>query len=336
MILSKSAIAALAIAVLLFAGAAYGLVGAGRANGTDNAYVRGDVTAVGTKVSGLIREVLVFDNQEVEAGDILFRIDDRDYRARVDQARAELAARRAEIAGLDRSLVLQAASIRQAAAAVAGAGAEADHARRELARIGALRREGWVTRARGDEALAAAEKAAAGVSGAEAALGGSREQVEVIESRRPQLLAGIEAARAALRLAEIDLESTVIRAPAGGRVAERQVRKGQYVRPGTPLIALVSREIWVVANFKETELRGMRVGERVSVVADALPGQRFDGRIQSLSPASGAQFALFPQDNASGNFTRIVQRIPIRIELRGGQPALVELRPGMSVKVRRQ
>ena len=336
MTLSKSAIAALAIAILLFAGAAYGLVGAGRVSGTDNAYVRGDVTPVGTKVSGLIGEVLVSDNQEVEAGDILFRIDDRDYRARVDQARAELAARRAEIAGLDRSLALQAASIRQAAAAVAGAEAEAGHARRELARIGALRREGWVTRARGDEAIAAAEKAAAGVSGAEAALGGSREQVEVIESRRPQLLAGIEAAQAALRLAEIDLESTVIRAPAGGRVAERQVRKGQYVRPGTQLIALVSREIWVVANFKETELRGMRVGERVSVVADALPGQRFDGRVQSLSPASGAQFALLPQDNASGNFTRIVQRIPIRIELLGGQPALEELRPGMSAKVRRK
>ncbi len=335
MTLSKSAIAALAVAIMLFAGAAYGLVGAGRVGGTDNAYVRGDVTPVGTKVAGLIREVLVSDNQEVEAGEVLFRIDDRDYRARVDQARAELAGRRAEIASLDRSLALQAASVRQAAAAVAAAGAEARHARRELARIGALRSEGWVTRARGDEAVAAAEKAAAQVSGAEAGLGGSRDQAEVIESRRPQLLAAIEAAQAALRLAEIDLESTVVRAPADGRVAERQVRKGQYVRPGTQLIALVSRDVWVVANFKETELRGIRVGEPVSVVADALPGHRFTGRVQSLSPASGAQFALLPQDNASGNFTRIVQRIPIRITLRAGEPGLEALRPGMSVKVRR-
>lgn len=336
MTLSKSAMAALAVAVLLFAGAAYALVGAGRAGGTDNAYVRGDVTPVGTKVPGLIQEVLVTDNQEVEAGDILFRIDDRDYRARVDQARAELAARRAEIVSLDRSLVLQAASIRQAAAALDGAGADAEHARRELARIAALRREGWVTKSRGDEATAAADKAAASVSGAQAALTGSREEVALIESRRPQLLAAVAAAEAALRLAEIDLESTVIRAPADGRVAERQVRKGQYVRPGTQLIALVSRDVWVVANFKETELRGMRVGEPVAVVADALPGQWFAGQVQSLSPASGAQFALLPQDNASGNFTRIVQRIPIRITLRSGQPALGELRPGMSVKVRRQ
>lgn len=335
MTLSKSAIAALVVAILLFAGAAYALVGTGRVSGTDNAYVRGDVTPVGTKVPGLIEEVLVSDNQEVKAGDILFRIDDRDYRARVDQARAELAARRAEVASLDRSLVLQAASIRQAAAAVSGAGAEAEHARRELARIAELRREGWVTKARSDEATAAAGKAVASVSGAQAALAGSREEVALIESRRPQLIAAIAAAQAALRLAEIDLDSTVIRAPADGRVAERQVRKGQYARPGTQLIALVSRDVWVVANFKETELKGMRVGEPVSVVADALPGQRFAGRIQSLSPASGAQFALLPQDNASGNFTRIVQRIPIRITLQGGHPAQEELRPGMSVKVRR-
>ncbi len=336
MTLSKSALAALAVAILLFAGAAYGLVGAGRASGTDNAYVRGDVTPVGTKVQGLIQEVLVADNQEVRAGDILFRIDDRDYRARVDQARAELAARRAEVASLDRSLVLQGASIRQAAASVEGAGAGAEHSRRELDRIAALRREGWVTKARGDEATAAARKATADVSGAEAALAGSREQVALIESRRPQLLAAVDAAEATLRLAEIDLDGTVIRAPADGRVAERQVRKGQYVRPGTQLIALVSSDVWVVANFKETELRGMRVGEPVSVVADALPGQRFAGRIQSLSPASGAQFALLPQDNATGNFTRIVQRIPIRVALASGQPAVGELRPGMSVRVRRK
>lgn len=335
MTLSKSAVAALLLAVLVFAGTAYALVGSGSGKGTDNAYVRGDVTPVSTKVPGLLAEVLVSDNQEVQAGDVLFRIDDRDYRARVDQARAGLAARRAAIASLDSSLALQRTAIGQASAAVRTAGAEAARSTRELARIEALRSDGWVTKARGDEAVASSEKALAGVAGARAALTGAHEQVGLIESRRPQLLADIEAAKAALRLAEIDLESTVVRAPADGRVAERQVRKGQFVRPGTPLIALVSRHVWVVANFKETQLRDMRAGEPVTLTVDALPGRLFSGEVESLSPASGAQFALLPPDNATGNFTRIVQRIPIRIMLRPGQPGIPELRPGMSARVRR-
>lgn len=336
MTLSKSAVAALLLAVLIFAGTAYALVGAGNGKGTDNAYVRSDVTPVSTKVSGLIAEVLVADNQEVRAGDILFRIDDRDYRARVDQARAALTARRAAVASLDSSLALHRTAIGQARAAVRTAGAEADRSTRELARIEALRSEGWVTRARGDEAVASSEKALAGVAGAQAALSGAHDQVALVESQRPQLLADVEAAEAALRVAEIDLESTVVRAPADGRVAERQARKGQYVRPGTQLIALVSRKVWVVANFKETQLREMRAGERVTLTVDAVPGRLFEGQVESLSPASGAQFALLPPDNATGNFTRIVQRIPIRIMLRPGQTGIAELRPGMSARVRRE
>jgi membrane fusion protein (multidrug efflux system) len=333
--LSKSALAALLLALLVFAGAAYALVGAAKAAGTDNAYVRGDVTPVSTKVAGLVAEVLVADNQEVRPGEIMFRIDDRDYRARVDQARAELAARRAAIARLDRSIELQQTAIGQARAAVRTADAEADRSGRELARIEALRSDGWVTRARGDEAVAASEKALAGRAGAEAALSGSHDQVAVLESQRPQLVADIQSAEAALRLAEIELESTIVRAPAAGRVAERQARKGQYVRPGTQLIALVSRDVWIVANFKETELGKMRAGEPVSIEADALLGLVFAGEVESLSPASGAQFALLPPDNATGNFTRIVQRIPIRITLHASQPGVADLRPGMSAKVRR-
>ncbi len=335
MTLSKSAVAALLVAALIFAGAAYALVGAAGARGTDNAYVRGDVTPVSTKVSGLVAQVLVEDNQEVRAGDILFRLDDRDYRARVDQARAALSARRAAIVRLERSLELQRATIGGARAAVRAAGAEAERSGRELARIQVLRGEGWVTKSRGDEASAASEKALAGVSGAEAALDASHDQFEVIASQRLQLLADIEAAQAELRLAELDLESTVVRAPTDGRVAERQARQGQYVRPGTPLIALVSRSVWIVANFKETELRQMRVGEPVSVTVDSQPGRVFAGRVDSLSPASGAQFALLPPDNATGNFTRIAQRIPIRITIFAGQPGFDELRPGMSARVAR-
>ncbi|HEY0628702.1 MAG TPA: HlyD family secretion protein [Sphingomicrobium sp.] len=335
MSLSRSTIAALILSALVFVAAAYGLVGR-QSDGTDNAYVRGDVTPVGIKVAGLVGEVLVRDNQEVRAGDILFRLDDRDYRARVDEALAVLAARKAELAALDSRLARQRSAIFEARATLRSARAEADRSGRELARIEALRSKGWVTRARGDEALAASERALAGVSGAGAGVTGSTAEAGVIESQRPQLMAAVQAAEAALRLARIDLESTVVRAPADGRVAERQARKGQYVRPGTPLIALVSGDVWVVANFKETELRGMRAGERVSITVDALPGRTFDGRVDSLSPASGAQFALLPPDNATGNFTRIVQRIPIRISIGGGPAQRQDLRPGMSARVRRE
>lgn len=333
MSLSRSTIAALLLCVLVFVAAAYGLVGRST-GGTDNAYVRGDVTPIGIKVAGLVSEVVVTDNQQVRAGDILFRLDDRDYRARVDEALAMLAARKAELVALDSRLARQRSVILEAGARLRSAEAEADRSGRELARIEALRSQGWVTRARGDEALAASERALAGVSGAGAGLMGSHAEVGVIESQRPQLLAAVQSAEAELRLARIDLESTVVRAPADGRVAERQARKGQYVRPGTPLIALVSGDVWVVANFKETELRGVRPGERVSITVDALPGRTFDGRVDSLSPASGAQFALLPPDNATGNFTRIVQRIPIRISIVGGPAVRRDLRPGMSARVR--
>lgn len=333
--LSKSALAALLLAALIFAGAVYALAGAASSSGTDNAYLRGDVTSISPKVAGLVAEVLVSDNQQVRAGDKLFRIDDRDYRAKVEHARATLAARKAALASLDSRLALHQTAIGQATAAAWSAEAEAARSQREFSRIDALRRVGWVTIGRRDEAVAASEQAMASVAGAQAALAGARNQVGVTESQRPQLIAEVQAAEAELRLALIDLESTVVRAPTDGRVAERQARTGQYVRPGTQLIALVSRSVWVVANFKETELEGMRAGDPVSVTVDALPGRTFAGRVESLSPASGAQFALLPPDNATGNFTRIVQRIPIRITFLSGQPGHAELRPGMSARVRR-
>lgn len=333
--LSKSALGALLPAALIFAGAAYVLAGAASGNGTDNAYLRGDVTPISPKVAGLVAEVLVSDNQQVHAGDLLFRIDDRDYQAKVEHARAALAARKAALASLDSRLALQRTAIGQATAAAWSAEAEADRSKREFARIDALRRVGWVSVGRRDEAVAASEKARASVAGAQATLAGAHDQVDVTESQRPQLIAEVQAAEAELRLALIDLESTVVRAPTDGRVAERQARNGQYVRPGTQLIALVSRVVWVVANFKETELKGMRAGDPVSVTVDALPGRIFAGRVESLSPASGAQFALLPPDNATGNFTRIVQRIPIRITFLPGQSGQAELRPGMSARVQR-
>lgn len=332
--LARSTVLALLAAISVFGGAGYSL-NRQLTDGTDDAYVRGDVTPVSTKVAGLVAQVHVADNQEVRAGDILFTLDNRDYRARVDEARATIAERKSALFALDSKLELQATTIAQARASLRGASAEADRSSRELARVDVLRHEGWATKASGDEAIASSERALAGLAGAKAALLGSNAQVDVIESQRPQLLADISAAEAALHLALIDLESTIIRAPTDGRVAERQVLKGQYVSPGTPLIALVSRNVWVEANFKETDLRGMKIGEPVSITVDAEPGRSFEGVVESLSPASGAQFALLPPDNATGNFTRIVQRIPIRIGLRPRQMGVADLRPGMSARVRK-
>ncbi len=334
MTLSKSAVAALLLAALIFAGTAYALVGAARARGTDNAYVRGDVTPVSTRVSASSPK---FWSRTIRR---CWRAKSCSASTTATMAPGSTGRGRRLPRGGPRSSGLSVAwpcngppsARRKLPRSV---GAEAERSGRELARIEVLRRDGWVTKARGDEALAASEKALAGESGAEAALAASHDQYEVIASQRVQFLADIEAAQAELRLAQLDLESTVIRAPSDGRVAERQARKGQFVKPGTPLIALVSRDVWIVANFKETELREMELGEPVSVIVDSQPGRVFAGRVESLSPASGAQFALLPPDNATGNFTRIVQRIPIRITVPAGQPGFAELRPGMSARVRR-
>jgi len=301
---------------------------------TDNAFVRGDITQISPKVSGHVVRVAVKDNQTVKTGELLFRIDDRDYRARLLQARAALAARQAAIANLDAQLRLQRASIEQARASVTEASAEAARSARDSNRARALAADQLIAASQLDQLVSSAQIAATRVVQTRAGLGAARERVGVLESQRPQLEADIRAAQAAVALAELDVESTSVRAPVDGRVSERIARVGQYVRSGTPLIALVASEVWVVANFKETQLPGMQPGARVDVLVDAVPGTRFHGRLESLSPASGAQFALLPPDNATGNFTRIAQRVPVRIALLDPEAQLASLRPGMSATVR--
>lgn len=301
---------------------------------TDNAYVRGDVTQISPKVSGHVVQVLVRDNQPVRAGDVLFRIDDRDFRARLDQARASLAARRAAVGNLDAQLALQHAVILQADAAVKEVTTDAQRAARDAQRARQLAGEQLIAASQFDQLASAAETSATRVTEMQANLLAARQRIAVLESQRPQLLADIEAAQALVDLAAIDVDSTVVRAPVSGRVSERAARPGQYVKAGTPLIALVPPELWVVANFKETQLAGMRTGAPVEVVIDAVPDTTFRGRLESLSPASGAQFALLPPDNATGNFTRIVQRVPVRIALLDAPEKLEGLRPGMSATVR--
>lgn len=303
------------------------------ATSTDNAYVRADVTPLSPKVAGYVVEVAVKDNQPVHAGDILLRIDDTDYKARVAQAEALLDARRAAVGNLESRLALQKAAIEEAGAALQGAKADADRAKRQYRRYERLVKSDTVSQANLDQAESDSLRADANVAEAEAKLASAKVQVDVLESQRPQLAADIASAIAALELARIDLDSTVIRSPADGWVGERQARVGQYVKPGSLLIAFVSRGTWVVANFKETQIPDLAVGAPVSITVDSLPGVVLTGAIDSLSPASGALFALLPPDNATGNFTRIAQRIPVRITLSPDQDGLDRLRAGMSAIV---
>lgn len=310
------------------------LLGATFAVSTDNAYLQGDITPISPKISGYIAEVAIRDNQEVKAGDVLIRIDPRDYEAHVDQARAGVATRRAALKNLASRIEYQQAAIERAAATLNGSTANADRATRDFNRVRELVGSGWASQARRDQSEADHLQAHAKVAEAEADLVAARRQMDVLESQRPQLQADIDAAAATLRLAEIDLEDTIVRAPTDGRVGERQARLGQYVRPGTLVLAIVPHEVWVVANFKETQIPNLRVDDDVTISVDGVPGVHFAGRIESFSPASGSKFALLPPDNATGNFTRIVQRIPVKIAFRSGQTALDHLRPGMSAIVK--
>ncbi|WP_342316730.1 HlyD family secretion protein [Lysobacter sp. FW306-1B-D06B] len=329
--LAAAALATAAVGTTLSPG---GLVQGWDRHYTDNAYVRGDVTQISPKVSGHVTQVWVRDNQRVRAGEVLFRIDDRDFRARVEQAEAALAARTAAVGNLDAQLELQRAVVRQAQAALNESSTDAARAARDAGRARQLAGERLIAASQFDQLVSSAQGASARVAEMQANLMAARQRIEVLESQRPQLRADIEAARANVALTRIDLDSTVVRAPVDGRVSERAARAGQYVKAGTPLIGLVPPELWVVANFKETQLEGMRVGAGVDVAIDAVPGVEFRGRVDSLSPASGAQFALLPPDNATGNFTRVVQRVPVRIALVDAPAHLVDLRPGMSATVR--
>lgn len=324
----------LAVAVVVFSAASTGRwIEPLRSTSTGNAYVQGDVTPISPKISGYITAVAIRDNQAVKAGDVLFRIDDSDYRARVDQAAAGVATRRALLDNLASRLAQQRAVIEQALAALRGAEAEAHRAALDLERFRELTARGFVSQARLDQAEAEHLRNRASVAQAQANVAAARGQTNVLESQRPELRADIDAALAALRLAQIELENTVVRAPVDGRVGEREARVGQYVRPGTLLVAIVAQEFWVVANFKETQIGEMQVGDAVNVSVDGISRSAFRGQVESLSPASGAQFALLPPDNATGNFTRIVQRIPVKVTFEPGQPGLNLLRAGLSAQV---
>jgi len=301
---------------------------------TDDAYVQSDVTVISPKVEGYIKKVKVTDNQEVAEGAVLFVIDDRDFKAKVAQAEAAVAIEEASVASYDARLKLQQSMIDQAGAALASAEADLDREQQDYKRYSALMTSDFASRQRFEQAQADARKGEAAVARSRAALAAEQNQLAVLRSQQREEQARLQQARANLQLAQNDLDNTVIRAPVSGIAGNRAGQVGQYVKAGTQLLSLVPLpRVYVTANFKETQLTRMRPGQLAEVSVDAYPDLTLEGRIESFAPGSGAQFSLLPPDNATGNFTKIVQRVPVRIALPASGPLMALLRPGLSVTV---
>ncbi|HEY8573545.1 HlyD family secretion protein [Phenylobacterium sp.] len=302
---------------------------------TDNAFVQADKAPIASQIEGYVAEVLVEDNQAVQPGQLLVRIDPATIRARLAQAEANAAALQAAVAQVDDKARLEQAMIAQRAAGVQSARAQAQLAAAELNRYGALAKQGWVSPQRAQTTRAAQEQAAAGVAQAQAALEAERQTAASLGSARAQTVAQADAARAAVEQARLDLARTEIRAPVAGVVGARGVRVGQYVRPGGTMMSLVPLgEAYVIANFKETQVARLRLGQPVEIRTDAFGKRTIKGRVHSFAPATGAEFALIPVENAVGNFTKIAQRLPVKIAVDRTQPLADALRPGLSVEVK--
>ena len=327
---------------------------------TNDAFVRGDVTPLSTKVAGLVREVTVNDYQRVRKGDELVRLEDEDYRATVAQAQAAVEAANAALENNRRQRELQDSRIRRAEAgidqanaqiAAAQAGKEATQAdvtrtQAERTRQEALLQTKSTTQQRVEAAVADEQRFAAQVNSRDAdlvqartllrsnelAVETERRTKTVLESQEAQLLADLHAKEAGLAAAKINLSYTRIAAPADGTVGERQVRPGQLVSPGTQVIPFVENARWVQANFRETQLTNIRSGDVAEIRIDVYPGEVLRGRVLEIAPASGSQFALLPPDNATGNFTKVTQRVPVKIAL-DALPQTARLRPGLSAVV---
>jgi membrane fusion protein, multidrug efflux system len=301
---------------------------------TDDAYLQADSVTIAPKVSGYVAEVYVSDNQAVTAGQPLVRLDSRQYQAILEQANATIAARRADIERGQAELLQQQANIAQARAQLEGARAAETHAIEEVKRYEPLVATGAETHERLADLQNARNQAAATVAADIAALQSAQRQPATTQAQIDQAKAQLDAADASTRQAQLDMGDTVIRSTLAGRVGDRTVRVGQYAQPGTRLMTIVPvQEIYLVANFKETQIGLMRPGQPATIHVDALSGSDLHGTVESFSPGTGSQFALLPPQNATGNFTKIVQRVPVRIHVNAGEEARKVLVPGLSVTV---
>ncbi len=298
---------------------------------TDNAYVRGQVTVLAPQVNGYITEVLVKDFQHVKQGEVLLRIDDRIYHQRVAQAEAALDSAKAALANSDQSQAQNRAQIASAKATLSAGQSELQRSRAELARYEQLAAQRLVALNDRDKFRTSQASAQAGVQQSQAQIQIAEETLVSTRVARKGLEAQVESAEAALELARIDLANTVIHAPRDGQVSEASARAGQYVAAGSQLLFLVPDTLWVVANFKEGQTWPMRIGQPATFAVDAFQGEVLRGHIEEIAPATGSEFSVLRPDNASGNFTKVVQRLPVRIAIDADQPLAVRLRPGMSV-----
>lgn len=301
---------------------------------TDDAYVKADIAVIAPKVSGYVAQIVARDNQPVKAGDVLLKIDDGDYRLALEAAQERIGTQDATIERIGAQIAAQRAGLAQSDAQIASAAADKTRADAAFQRASDLARRDVASQASFDQADADRKRAAAALDGAKAAREVARQAIVVLEAQRKEA----ERARAELETArdkaQRDLSFTVITAPFDGVVGSRAAQPGQLVQPGQRLMALAPLSAaYVEANFKETQLAGLKPGQKARLVFDAMPDRPVEGEVLSLSPATGAQFSLLPPDNATGNFTKIVQRVPVRISIPADVAALGELRPGLSVVV---
>jgi membrane fusion protein, multidrug efflux system len=301
---------------------------------TDDAYVGGEVTTLSFKVAGLIETVAIVDNQSVKAGHLLLKLDDRDYRAQLARTEANIAARRAATANVGATRRMRVSVLDQARADLAFAMAERVRAKYDIERYRTLSNDRFASRQRFEQADADDEKARAAERKAQAAVDAAERQLDIVDAQREQADADLDQAIADRELARLNLGYTEIRAPIDGVVGNRSARAGAYATVGAQLLVIVpAHGLWVDANFKESQLARMRKGQPAEIIADAVPGVTFHGHVASLAPATGAQFSVIPPENATGNFTKIVQRVPVRILLDDDGAELGKLRPGLSVVV---
>ena len=299
---------------------------------TDNAYLRGRTTIIAPQVSGYVVAVETKDFASVQVGQVLVRIDDRQYRAKVDQARAALQVQQAALANLAQAHASRVAALQAQAAALLNAKAQLLRAAADLERVDDLVADGSVSVRERDQMRAALAQSQAQLEQSQAAHEIARQDIRTVDVSRDGVKAQIDAAAAQLRAAEIDLENTVVRAPERGQLGEVGVRLGQYVTNGTQLLPLVPADRWVIANYKETQTGRMHAGQKAWITVDALGARRFDGHVEEIAPAAGSEFSVIKPDNGTGNFVKIPQRIGVRLHLDGSEEQLRPLRAGMSVE----
>jgi multidrug resistance efflux pump len=298
---------------------------------TNDAYVRGQVAILSPQLAGYLTEVPVQDYQKVHKGDLIAKIDDRIYAQKLEQAEATLAAAEAALSNWKQARRSDEAKIESAKSAVESANAGLTAAKAANERTEALLEKNIASESEAEKNRAALDQATAAVHQVEAAQRVAEQNLNITIVSRRTFEANVEGAKAAVKLAQIDLANTHITAPQDGTLGEVSARLGQYVSVGTQIVSVVPDHVWVVANFKETQLREMKPGQEVIFTVDALGSQEFSGKIERFAPATGSEFAVIKADNATGNFTKIAQRIPVRISINDQQPLTHRLRPGMSV-----